>query len=235
MRFTLQTLLYSLILLAGPEGLAGEYNISVSVFGALTTSSKLFPNPNARDDFTRGRYSPINSVFSFGADIRGDIPPLGLALGISTEVISRSVHGSVPNSGGTIPIEDGYTAVPLELTGFFRIPVGGKSIDFYMGGGGGIYFGQRQYRYAGVEPSTLQKSLNFGIHVQSGLEIVLSGPIVLRTELKFRNIQIETSQRFTSAATIYNETTVPLPQETLHSRIQIDGMNLIAGIVYRLP
>jgi len=235
MRFTFPTLLCSLLLLAGTEGRAGGYNLSVSVFGTLTTSSKLFPNPNARDDFIRGRYSPINTVFSFGADVRRYVRPLGVTIGISTEVISRRVDGSVPNTGGTIPTEDGYTAIPLELTGYFRIPVGGESIDFYMGGGGGLYFGARHYRYAGVEPSTLQKELNFGIHVQSGLEVLLSGPLALRTELKFRNIQLETSQRYTPASTIYHETTVPLPQETLHSRIQIDGMNLIIGVVYRLP
>jgi hypothetical protein len=235
MRFTLVTLLCALGLVAGPEGRAGDRHLSVSVFGTLTTSSKLFANPNARDDFTRGRFSPINSVFSFGADVRGDVPLLGIRVGISSEYISRTLSGSVPNSGGTLPVEDGYTAVPLELTGYFRIPVGGESLDFYMGGGTGLYFGERRYRYAGAEPATLNRELNFGIHVLSGLEVLLGEQIALRTELKFRNIQVETSQRFTTPLTVYGGTTVPLPQETLNSRVQIDGMNLVVGLVYRLP
>jgi len=235
MRFALVTLICTIALLAGPEGRAGVGRLSVSVFGTLTTSSRLFPNPNARDDFTRGGFTPLNTAFSLGADIRGDVPFLGIRVGISSEYISRRVTGSVPNTRGTIPVEDGYSVLPLELTGYFRIPVGGESVNFYMGGGGGVYFGERRYRYAGVEPVTLQRDLNFGIHVQSGLEIGLGEQIALRTELKFRNIQIETSQRFTTPSTVYAGTTVPLPQETLHSRVQVDGMNLVVGIVYRLP
>ncbi|HLB01300.1 MAG TPA: hypothetical protein VJO14_07935 [Bacteroidota bacterium] len=228
-------LLCALTLVFSPQTRAGEYNLSVSAFGTLTTSSKLFPNPNARDDFLRGSFSPMNTIFSLGADIRGNVPPLGIRIGLSSELISRNVTSSVPNTGGTIPIEDGYTAVPVELTGYFRIPVGGESLDFYMGGGGGVYLGGRRYRYAGVEAGTLDRSLNFGIHVLSGLEVRLAGRFALRTELKFRNIQLETSQRFSAAVAVYRETTVPLPQEILRSRIQIDGMNLVAGIVYRLP
>jgi len=80
-----------------------------------------------------------------------------------------------------------------------------------------------------------QELLQSARHVLSGLEVRLAGRFALRTELKFRNIQLETSQRFSAAVAVYRETTVPLPQEILRSRIQIDGMNLVAGIVYRLP
>ena len=45
---------------------AGEDRWSVSLFGTLTTASKLFPNPNARDEFRRGEFSPINASFSVG-------------------------------------------------------------------------------------------------------------------------------------------------------------------------
>jgi len=235
MRSSRVMVLCALVLLSGANVRAGEHRLAASLFGTLTTSSKLFPNRNAVDDFTRGAYSPIDAVFSIGADVRGDIPALGLRVGVSSEYISSSVAGSVPNSGGTIPIEDGYRAVPVELSGYFRIPVGGESVDFYMGGGGGLYFGARRYVYAGVEPETISNPVNFGIHVLSGVEFLLSGRVGLRTELKFRNVQLETSQRFTRPSTVFNDTTVPLPQETLNSRIQIDGMNIVVGLVYRLP
>jgi len=235
MRFPRVTYLCLLLLLPAPDGRAGDRRVSVAFFGTLTTSSKLFPNPNAQDDFLRGTYSPINSVFSVGIDVRGDIPEIGLRVGLSSEYISSTLAGSVPNTGGTIPVEDGYRAVPVELTGYFRIPVGGESINFYMGGGGGVYFGGRRYLYAGAEPERIRDDLNVGIHVLSGLEVSLGGRTAIRTELKFRNVQLETTQRFTSPSTVYRDATVPLPQETLHSRIQIDGMNLVVGIAYRLP
>ncbi|HLF15658.1 MAG TPA: hypothetical protein VI932_12305 [Bacteroidota bacterium] len=213
----------------------GTHRYSVSISGSLTTSSKLFLNPNARDELIRGSFSPINSVFSFGADARRDLPALGLRIGLGAEYISRTIISAVPNSPNTIPIEDGYSAVPVELTGYFSIPVGGESFDFYMGGGGGIYFGERTYRYAGVDAVTLDRSIMPGIHVLTGLEYLVDGRFSMRTELKFRNVQLETVQKFPVFSTVYEGTTVPLPQDDFTSRIQIDGMHISLGLVYRIP
>lgn len=225
-------LFFLLIGLVPQAARAGENRWSVSLFGTLTTSSKLFPNPNAKDEFLRGEYSAINPVFSAGADVRADIPATGLTFGLGAEYITRRTAGSVPNTVSAIPVEDGYTAVPIELSGYFRIPVGGETISFYMGGGMGVYFGHREYRYAGVPATTLSREFNAGIHVLSGLEYRAGPGISLRSEIKFRNVQLESVQEFPDAVTIWEGTTVPLPRETLRSRIQIDGMNISLAVVH---
>jgi opacity protein-like surface antigen len=211
---------------------AGDDRWSASLFGTLTTSSKLFPNPNARDEFRRGEFSPINASFSVGADVRTEISAIGLNLGLSAEYITKRVTGTVPNTASIIPIDDGYTAVPVELSGYFRIPVGGETINFYMGGGVGVYFGERSYHYAGVRATIADRELNGGIHVVSGLEYSLTELISVRSEIKFRNVQLESVQEFQKAVTVWKGTTVPLPHEPLPSRIQIDGMNLSLAVVY---
>ncbi len=229
-------LLFTIAFLAGllpTESGAGEHRISVSLSGSLTTESKIFPNPHARDELIRGGFSPVNSVLGFGADVRGNLFPSGPRIGFAAEYIRRTVEGAVPNSTARIPIEDGYSAIPLELTAYFAIPVGGDRFDFYMGGGAGVYFGERNYRYAGVGAQTLRRSVSPGIHILTGLEYLIGARISLRTELKFRNVQLETVQKFPVATTIYDGTTVPLPQDDVTSRIQIDGMNVSLGVAYR--
>lgn len=216
-----------------PPAGAGEHRISVSLSGSLTTESKIFPNPNARDELIRGGFSPVDAVPGFGADVRGDLFPSGPRFGFSAEYVRRTISGSVPNSNPAIPVEDGFSAVPLELTAYFTIPVGGERFDFYMGGGAGLYFGERSYRYAGVAARTLSRSVSPGIHVLTGLEYLVGGRFALRTELKFRNVQLETVQEFPVTTTVYNGTTVPLPQDDFTSRIQIDGMNVSLGVAYR--
>lgn len=218
--------------LAAVPSRAGDRPWSVSILSSITTSSKLFTNPNARDEFLRGEYSPIDGVPGLGADVRTEFPSIGLVLGVSVEYLRKHTPGSVPNAPSPIPVEDGYTAVPVELTGYFRIPVGGSAVDFYIGGGMGAYFGERDYRYAGVRAVTLSRKFNTGIHVLSGVEYRLTGSLGLRSELKFRTVELESVQSFPGQATVWNGTTVPLPAEPQPSRIQTDGMNLSLAVVY---
>lgn len=227
--------LAALLALPGGESPGGDLRLSVSLFGSLTTSSKLFPNPTARDEIVRGSFSPIDAVAGFGADVRGDLFASGPRLGLSVEYLAGGSGSNVPNAPTRIPIEDGYRAVPIELTAYFDIPVGGDRLDFTMGGGAGVAFGERRYRYAGVDAVTLDRRLVPGIHVLTGLEVLLGDDFSLRTELKFRSLQIETLQRFPATAAVYEGTAVPLPRGDLRSRIQVDGMHLSLGFAWRLP
>jgi hypothetical protein len=101
-----------------------------------------------------------------------------------------------------------------------------------MGGGAGIYFGERRYTYAGVGAVTVGRHVSTGIHVLTGLEYAMTGRFSLRTELKFRSVQLETVQEFPDPVTVYDGTTVPLPSGLLSSRIQVDGMQFSLGVVY---
>ncbi len=235
MRALRMMIIVSFIGIPAGDAAAAGYRFSMSLSGSFTSSSKLFANPHARDDVIRGIFSPINSVFGVGADIRGDFPVSGLRLGLGAEYLSRSVSSTVPHASVTIPVEDGFSAIPVELTGYFTIPIGGDRLDFYMGGGAGVYFGERSYTYAGVTAVTLERNLSSGIHVLTGLEYQVESRVALRTEFKFRTIQLESVQRFPSPSTVYGGVTVPLPQGDIASRIQIDGMQFSLGVAYRFP
>jgi opacity protein-like surface antigen len=213
----------------------GGGRFSIAAYGAITTSSKLFEHPNARDELIRGLYTPIDPVYGAGIDARTDIPAFGLRFGLGADVLTRTVSSSAPYTSPPVPIEDGYVAVPVELTAYFSIPVGGEKVDFYLGGGGGVYFGERRYTYAGVRAVTIDRNIQPGIHVLTGVEYALGDALALRSELKFRNVQLETTQRFPVTSTIYEGVTIPLPQDPFTSRVQIDGMNVSLGIVVRLP
>jgi opacity protein-like surface antigen len=211
----------------------GGGRFSVAAFGAITTTSKLFTNPNARDEIIRGTYTPIDPVAGAGVDARADVAALGLRFGLGAEYLAGTVSGTAPNTSPGIPVEDGYAAIPLELTAYFSIPVGGERLDFYLGGGMGVYLGERKYSYAGVEAETIDRNVQPGIHVLTGVEFAVAEAVALRSEIKFRNIQLETTQQFPVSSTVYEGVTVPLPQAPFTSRVQVDGMNLTIGVVVR--
>jgi outer membrane protein W len=213
--------------------LAEEPEYSISFFGSLSTSSKLFHHPNDPDEIVRGQFLPLNTIFSGGIDIRRSFESMNLLVGLNVEFISKTTTTSLPVSSQNIPVVDGFFVMPVELSGYFFIPVGNENISLYMGGGAGAYFGERKYEYAGVEAKTVDRKTSYGIHILSGVEYNVSPLFAIRTEVKFRDVQFETVKRFAIPTATYGGTAVTLNQNPFPSRINIDGMHLSVGVAYR--
>ena len=139
---------------AAPQLRAGDGPFSIILKGNLTTSSLIYVTPDAVDPVAQGNTFDLTGTFGYGAEIRYRIPETSLALGVSTDYIRT--RGTSTLSGTNIPTGDGYTAIPIEFTGYFIIPLSGEYFGVYMGGGAGVYFGSRQYSLAGVEASSVQ-------------------------------------------------------------------------------
>ncbi len=221
------------LLLVGITAKAQESLYSVSLFGTFTTSSKLFHHPNDPDALLRASYLPIDGIFSAGVDVRRALEPLSLQVGLGIEYISKvSSDNVIAANGKTVSVENGYTVVPIELSGYFQIPIGTKSLHFFMGGGGGIYLGKRIYRYAGADAPAVSTQPGYGIHILSGAEVGLSSRWSARGELKFRDVQFESVNQFNASSVSANGSVIPLDQQPADSRINIDGMTINVGIVY---
>lgn len=223
-------------LLSGPVPAQESHLYSVGFSGVLTTSSKLFRHPNDADIVTRSEYLPLNAIFGMAIDLRRSIESLRLQIGLSVEFLQKSdvrleeVSGS--NGSTLIPISDGFTAVPVELSGYFVIPIGSEKARLYMGGGGGVYFGSRDYRYAGISAEAVDRKTGYGIHVLSGFEYFIKQSVSLRTELKFRDVQFETVNAFRQPSANYRGVSVNLDPAPFPSRINVDGMILSLGLAY---
>jgi|ERR1041384_842000 hypothetical protein len=223
-----------LLLLLQPASRAQDKPYSVGLFGTFTSSSKLFHHPDDPDQIIRSQFLPLDDIFSAGIDVRRSIENLRIRIGLSAEYISTSELIMVPLSpSSSVPVEDGFTAVPVELSGYFMIPFGDEKIQFYMGGGGGAYFGSRKYRFANAEAATVARNIGVGIHVLSGVEYAIRPALSLRSEIKFRDVQFETTNRFDSPSTTYLGHTILLDQTPLPSRVNIDGLTVHLGIVFR--
>lgn len=220
------------IILRANDIYAQERLTSITAFGSFTTSSKLFLHPNDPDEIIRSQYLPLNNIFSAGIDIRREIKAIGAQAGISIEYIRKNDVFNVPVSSTQIPVNDGYTVVPIELTGYFIIPIGNEHIHVYLGGGAGIYAGTRIHEYPGASAATIERSIGYGIHVLTGTEYFLGPEFSLRGEIKFRDVQFNAVNRFSQSSIIYNGTIYPLDNDKLPSRLNIDGMTGTIGIAF---
>lgn len=232
-----------LLICAGRQGTAAEKFFSLVFRGNLTTGSQLFPMPNASDPFDRAQYLPINDILGVGIELRYRIPETNLAFGISAEYLRTTTDNNTvsfyggPNSpikvvgNSRIPVEDGYRVIPLEATGYFLIPISGPTFGVYMGGGAGAYFGHRIFRIAGTEAGATNSGVGFGIHVLGGMSFTFTDFFALSAEMKFRDLQFESTNAFSRATIHYGDSDVSVSTEPFDSRVHTDGIVFQLGAI----
>jgi hypothetical protein len=206
---------------------------TIGIIGNLTTSSQLYVEPKASDPVERSRYVDLTNFFGIGIDLRYDIPDTRIALGLSAERIRvRQSDPLIISETEFIPVEDGYDVVPVELTGYFIIPPSGTIVAIFMGGGVGAYFGQRVYSTAGLAASLLSSRPGFGIHVCTGVAVRFAGAFSVLAEMKFRDLQFSSTNRFPVSRTTFQGSEVILPSGSLDSNVHTDGITFQIGTAF---
>jgi hypothetical protein len=205
-------------------------NFSVSLKGSLTTGSQLFPNPNSSDDSLRAAFFSLKDIWGYGIEVRYRFPETDLAIALSADYL-RTIQISSSLPGTRIPVEDGYRVIPVELTGYFIIPISGEVLGVYMGGGGGAYFGHRIYRIGNTDAPPIDHDVGFGIHVLSGLSYRFNDIISLNAEMKFRDLQFNSVNQFSSPQVQYGPTLVNVSTKPFESLVHTDGIIFQLGVV----
>jgi hypothetical protein len=203
---------------------AQDRSIAVVLRGNFTTESELFPDSDSPDPVARARSVLFEDILGAGIEIRYFPPGTNLAVGLSADYLRTTSALRVSGIPASVPAENGFQVVPVEVTGYFLIPVSSSSFGVYMGGGVGGYFGRRIYRIAGVEAVPLSRGAGFGIHVLGGVQLQLSGPVSLFAEMKFRDVQFRTTTVFPVSQTVYDGIFVSLDRNPRISTVHVDGV-----------
>ena len=230
-----RSLLLTMVVCSCPfvYGTAQERAFSVVLKGTLSTLGHLYPDANATDPIVRSRSTSFTDFFGYGAEVRYRIPGSMLSVGLAADrIVSSQVQDVRVGAGRTVPEEDGYWIIPVEVTGYFHIPITDGAFGVFMGGGAGVYFGERQYAYAGATAPTTVVRPGYGIHVLGGVDYRFTEAFALSVELKFRDAQFTATNAFTTPSVRYGATQVTLPARPLESRIHSDGMVIQLGAAY---
>ena len=221
----------ALMLLPAGSSPGQERMFTIIARGTLNTTGHLFPNPGAADPGARAQSNSYTDFYGAGAELHYHLPGSNISLSISAEYVRNSGSRAVAGAGQTvIEIEDYYRVIPVEFTGYFRIPVTDGPFSIFMGGGIGVYWGSRFYALAGVEAPTTITRAGFGIHVLAGAGYRVNEWFSVSAEVKFRDAQFQTTNAFEIPSVKYGNTVVSLPQSPLESRIHSDGMVVGIGL-----
>jgi hypothetical protein len=224
------------MILLAPLPLVGQdQEFTLVLRGTYTTEGQIYPNPTSTDPFSRSLSYFIDEGFGAGAELIYRFGGTNLAFGVSVEVVTGLTERTMPVSGGRgIPVEDGYRAIPLEITGYFIIPASGRYFRIYMGGGGGTYIGRRIYRLAGAEAPAVATQPGYGIHAIAGAAYRFTEWFSVHGELKFRDLQFESTNRFTVSQIRYEGIVINVPDRAFESSVHVDGMTFQLGIAFTL-
>jgi hypothetical protein len=212
---------------------AQEKNLTIAFKANLTTASRVFTDPNSSDAFRRGQFFSLEDFFGYGIEIRYLLPETNLAFGISSDYIRTTTTQSLRlSTSRAIPVEDGYRVIPIELTGYFLIPLSGQTFGVFMGGGVGGYFGRRLYKLGNTEAPTTDLGRGFGIHVLGGLSYRFTDWFSLTAEMKFRDLQFQTTNQFSTPVVNYNGTIISVNRTPFDSRVHTDGIVFQLGTAF---
>jgi hypothetical protein len=212
-----------------------DLQLAASLRGSYTTSSKLFYNPDSPSPIIRAEHIPLEGIYGWGVEVRIQRPIDMFFLSFSVEYLTKTLtqHQLVAftNSPRILPVTDGMISIPIEVSVGSFIPLGSERFRMYMAGGIGAYYAERILEVAGVKAPPTNSPLAFGIHVESGFEYSVLPTVSVRAEMRFRDPEIITMNKFEQTGTVYENTTIVFPNRELKTRVNLDGLNFSVGLV----
>jgi hypothetical protein len=223
-----------LISILSAYALAAYADNSVILLGtaSFTTNTRILyntDNPQAIADITN-----LSSNFGFGAEIRVRTLWERWFIGLQIEKIKGerdelTVYNS-PLGSVLVPGKEGYEILPIEISGYYTVPISSNTFEFYMGGGMGYYVGKRNYSIAGVQSRSTETNSTLGIHVSTGVRWMITPFLGIDGHLRFRDPQIDATNVFDQPSTTVSGARIPLSQTPVHTQINLNGINYSMGL-----
>ncbi len=211
-------------------------NYSLFINYNYTSSSKIYFQPKASDEFLRGIHSFLDNVPGLGVEIRMKAAD-NFFIGLGADYLRKK--GKINNvsvAAGTleaVEAEDGFEVVPVELTGYYIFPFSLKNYKFFMGGGIGYYLGSHIRTVGDITSNTISRTGNLGIHVLTGVEVILTDYLTLRGSAKFRDVEFSMKSGYDKLEGNYNGTPVQIINPSFDTKVVINGIMFNIGLAWQ--
>ncbi len=216
-----------------------EKKFSITLYGTYISASQLLENPRSTNPIERDITTELNGNYGYGAELNYT-PPLfetGLILYASAEyfkvtsdnIIYRLYAGE---NKASIRFTEKFSLIPLELGIKWHLPVSTDNFKIYIGGGGGIYFGDRTRYFAGMTSENIAKTPGFSLNVLTGIEYYIARNLSANFELKFREASFDAESKYNKGVVNINGTNYNITNP-FYTRFIIDGVRVSAGFKYQ--
>ncbi len=211
----------------------GEKKFYINANYIYTTTSKLYLQPNSSDPFIRGTHEDLEDIWSYSGEFGYRLSE-EITITLGAEYVEKTFVNQGMNLGGTRAVmTDGFKVIPLELSLYYTLPFSTERFKFFMGGGGGLYFGTHIRRLGDVSVSTEARKVGYGIQVAVGMDYLLNEYFSLRTQMRFRDPEFEMKNSYSDKVVNYGGRVYLLSNQTFSSKVNIDGISFAVGILFR--
>jgi outer membrane protein W len=214
----------------------GENKLGVGINLVYTTSAQIFLNPNASNIEIRNKSYTLEDIWNPGLDIRYRFTNEFIA-GLNVEYMKKTneapnLTAFIGNQVVVLDVEDGFRVIPIELTLYYFFPFSTEDFKFMMGGGLGYYYGQFVRKFNEVELEVIHRNISLGIQVSASMDYIIFKNFSARFEMKFRDPQYNVKSKYTKSEVTYQGNTIQLPEDAFETKVEIDGLTFILGLIY---
>ncbi len=210
--------------------------LSLSVTGNYVSSASIQLYPNSYNIVEKNVFDELKGGYGYGFSLRKKFFRDDLYIGITTEYIKiydNELTQLLESDTNFVKVRATETVwmIPIEFSLIFNVPSITDELRVYLGGGVGVYFGDRIRKILGMESETKSREALLNIHVLSGIEYFFDKNISALFEVRFRQAQYRVKSSFPTDQAVINGITYDLEKE-LNSKIFIDGLKLSLGVAY---
>lgn len=207
---------------------------SLKFSATYISSSELQNNINSSNPIERDASTELDGGFGYAAELTFDprFGNSGIYFFLSSEYYQHVqndlfVRYYEDTNFYSVNFEEQFFIIPVEAGIKWNLPVSGKNLKVFIGGGGGIYFGNRKRSIRGLTTTTNKVIPGYSINVLSGIEYYVARNLSANFEFKFREAYFEVESQFDSRyRVVYG---FPNP---LKSRLVVNGTTLSLGLKY---
>ena len=212
---------------------------SVSVYGTFISSSQLQNNPKSSDPIEKNAMTTLKGGLGYGAELnfKPSLGNLDLTFFLSTEYFAAQKNDLYfrilqDTLSAILLVAEQFHMVPVEAGVKWDLPLSSNRVKVYIGGGGGLYFGDRIRTIANnLVSNTTYKKANFSLNILSGVDYFIGKNISANFEFKFREASFDVESTFTQNTININGQEFKL-DNPVYSRIIVDGVRLSLGLRY---
>ena len=216
-----------------------DKRFSITLYGTYISASELLENPRSTNTFEREISTKLNSGYGYGVELNY-APPLFESelliylsaeyLKVNTDELLLKLSDGVNKA--SVKVKEKFMMIPLELGIKWLLPVSTDNFKLYIGGGGGIYFGDRTRTMQNLVSTNIEKTPGFSLNILSGIGYYIARNLSADFELKFREASFDVESKYNTNIININGTQYYITSP-FYTRFNVDGVRISAGLKYQ--